>query len=250
MITLIKIRSKYLTNHYCSIYWSYFFIPSIILIFIIIIFFSRRIKEYSPQNKIEGKAFNLTKSLFSQNITFNRYKYTFISNDEKDKIILQELIKTDIEWFYQENENEEVDQDLLSKIKYYNNIIKINNKNERYKINLIQIEGYRIFGWSSNTFSYSNLFEPPYYNTEDDNHFNEFIQLQSLLAQFLIKKNGNSYSHKELDIELGNNSYPPHTDLNYNGLIIICLIISLQFTLTSYFLCLSMIEEKQKKLTY
>lgn len=164
MITLIKIRSKYLTNHYCSIYWSYFFIPSIMLILTIIIFFSREIKEYSQQNKIEGKPFNLTKSLFSQNITFIRYKYSFISNDEKDKIILQELIKTDIEWFYQENE--ELDHDLLSKIKS-NNIIKINNKNERYKIHLIQFKGYLIFGYNLNTFSCSNLFEPPNFTTED-----------------------------------------------------------------------------------
>ena len=160
MITLIKIRRKYLSNHFCSVYWSYFFIPSILIIFSILVSLLVEKIKYSEQNKIEGKAFNLTKSLFSQNITFKIYNYSFISNDEKDKLILQELIKTDIEWFYQENE--EFDQDLWSKINYNNIIIKINNKNERYKINLIQ-SYYRnlIFDYSLNTFSSSNLFEPP-----------------------------------------------------------------------------------------
>ena len=219
MFTLIKIRRKYLSNHFCSVYWSYFFIPSILIIFSILVSLLVEKIKYSEQNKIEGKAFNLTKSLFSQNITFKIYNYSFISNDEKDKLILQELIKTDIEWFYQENE--EFDQDLWSKINYNNIIIKINNKNERYKINLIQ-SYYRnlIFDYSLNTFSSSNLFEPPNNNnTKDIIFFNEFIRIQSLLAQFLIKKNRKSYSHKELDIELGYNSYPPHTDIKIKDLI-------------------------------
>jgi len=248
MITLIKIRRKYLSNHYCAVYWSYFFIPSIILILTIISFLKIKIKKYSELNKFEGKSFNLNESLLSQYIfVFKIYNFSFISNDEKDKIILQELIKKDIEWFYQENE--EFDQALWSKINKRNIIIKINNKNERYKINLIQSDENGIFFYFLNTFSYSNLFQPPDNNTNYFLFFNEFIQLQSLLSQFLIRKKGNSYSHKELYIEIGYNSYPPHTDIKNGDIFILSIIISLHFTLISYFFCIRMIEEKEKKLT-
>ena len=69
------------------------------------------------------------------------------------------------------------------------------------------------------------------------------------MAQFLINKKGNSYSHKELYIELGENSYPPYNNISNTYLIEISLTISLQFSLTTYFFCLRMIEEKEKKLT-
>ena len=248
MITLIKIRRKYLFNHYCSVYWSYFFIPSLMLIIIVFSssYLSSENGKYSEKNKIEGKASNISIQLFSQNITFNKYNFSFVSNDEKNKEILQELIKTNIEWFYQENG--ESDEVLWSKINSKNAIIKIINENERYKINLIQSKEKPVFNHSLKTFSYSNLFEIPNNNINDFEYFNEFIQLQSLFAQFLIKKKGNSFLHKELFIEFGYNSYPPHTDIKNSNIIVISIVISLQFTLTSYLFCMRMIEEKEKKL--
>jgi len=245
MITLIKIRRKYLVNHYCSVYWSYFFIPSLMLIIVIPSLASGN-RKYSEENKIEGKASNISIPLFSQNITFNKYNFSFVSNDEKDKKILQELIKTDIEWFYQENG--ESDQVLWPKINSKNSIIKIINENERFKINLIQSKENPVFIHSLNTKAYSNLFEIPKNNINDLEFFNEFIQLQSLFAQFLIKKKGNSFSQKEFFIEFGYNSYPPHTDIKNGNIFVISIIISLQFSLTSYLFCMRMIEEKEKKL--
>ena len=122
-----------------------------------------------------------------------------VSNDEKDKKILQELIKKDIEWSKE-----------LDKVNQKNLIININNENGKYKIEMIQSSENKIFNFSSNTFDYFDRFLPPdYYSKEGRNDFeffNEFIKLQSLFAQFLIKKNGNLYSQKELTIELGKNS--------------------------------------------
>jgi len=205
-------------------------------------------KKYFEKNKIEGNASNITKTLFSQNITFNKYNFSFVSNDEKDKKILQELIKEDIEWFYLKNGDSD-GKGLLPKINSKNSIIRISNENEKYEINLIQSKEKVIFNHSLNTFSYSNPFEHPKNNITDFKFFNEFIQLQSLLAQFLIKKRGNSYLNKELIIQFGQNSYPQHNNIPKVYLLSLSLAISLQFTLTSYFFCMRMIEEKEKKLT-
>ena len=177
MITLIKIRRKYLSNHYCSVYWSYFFIPSLILIILIPFLLIDRKEKYSEKNKIEGKVYNKTIELFSQNINFDKYNVSLVSNDEQDKKILQELFKNDIEWY---NQNSEVHNK--------NPVIEITNENERYQIKLFQNQENIIFNHSLKTFSYSNSFEPPKKYINDFKYFIEFIKLQSLLAQFLIKK--------------------------------------------------------------
>ena len=242
MITLTKIRSKYLSNHCCSVFFSYYFVTILFIPIIIIMILMNDIKE-KYKNKIDGKAFNITKELFSQNILLNKYNFSLVSNDEKDKKILQELIKKDIEWSKE-----------LDRVNQKNFIININNENGKYKIELIQSSENKIFNSSSNTFDYFDRFLPPdYYSKEGRNDFeffNEFIQLQSLFAQFLIKKNGNLYSQKELTIELGENSYPPHIDLIYPNIVLqFGGFISIQFTMTAYFFSLWMIEEKEKKLT-
>ena len=243
MIVLIKIRFKYLSNHRCTVFWSYFFIPIIILIFIPIFFLLLYdSKENINENKnegIEGKALNITKKLFSQDITLNKYNFSLVSQDKRDKKIIQELIKNDIEW-----------QSDIKKINNKNHIIKINNKNEKYTIEFIQSPENKIF---YNFPLYYDPFFPQtsYYfkDLKDFILFNDFFQLQSLFAQFLIKKKGYSYSLRELNIELGKNSYPPNQEILYNFPFAISLIISLYFSMISYFFCMRMIEEKEQKLT-
>ena len=184
MITLIKIRGKYLSNHLCSVYWSYFFIPSITLILLPILLISKiNLKEkYSEKIKINGKASNITHKLFSQNISFDNYNFSIVSDDENDKKIIQEIIKLDIDWFKEEREIKE------------NNIIKIINNNEKYNFELIikNRENPIFYSFPLNTYLYLDPFKFPnnsYYKYFNDfKKFNKFIQLQSLFAQFLIKK--------------------------------------------------------------
>ena len=249
MITLIKIRFKYLSNHRCTVFWSYFFIPIIILIFIpifLILFYdSKKDKKSYEIKKYEGKALNITKELLSQNITLNKYNFSLVSKDEKDKKIIQELIKQEIEW-----------QTELDKIQNKNHIIiKIDNINEIYKIELIQSSENQIF---NNNSLYTDLYYDKFYPSYLDYYkkwndielFNEFFQLQSLFSQFLIKKKGNSYSHKELTIEIGENSYPPYNVyISDTFTFEISFVISIYFTMISYFFCMRMIEEKEQKLT-
>ena len=247
MIALIKIRGKYLYNHPCSVYWSYFFVPSIIIIFLFILLSNKADSNFGKlieEGKINGKGYNITKALFSKNITFSKYNFSLVSPDERDKKIIQELIKSEIEWSNHEK-----------RINKKNNIIKIINKNEKYKIKLIfQNKTNPIFDqYSSEVNSYFDLFKPPsnYINyTLLFENINIFIELQSLFAQFLIKKKGIPYSEKELNIELGQNSYPPHNNSNLEGFFTFFgALISFQFTMTSYFFCMGMIDEKEKKLT-
>jgi len=108
-----------------------------------LIFKSKHNNNFSKEKKIEGKVFNLTKVLFSENITFSKYNFSFISNDEKDKKILEDLVKSEINWNDQEND-------------INNNIIKIINNNEKYKIELIQNEKAYIFNRDILSKSYIN----------------------------------------------------------------------------------------------
>ena len=102
-----------------------------------------------------------------------------------------------------------------------------------------------IFNWTILSKSYINLFKPPEDLRLDS--FKEFVELQALLAKFLIKKKG-IHLQKELIIKFGQNSYPPYISDPIPVIIIFSIIISFQFTMTSYFFCMRMIEEKEQKL--
>ena len=98
MIALIKIRSKYLSNHRCSVYWSYFFFPCITLIFLLLLLIEiDKIVIYKTKG-FYGENLNITNSLLSNDKNFSKYNFSLVSNDEKDKKIIQEIVKSDIEW--------------------------------------------------------------------------------------------------------------------------------------------------------
>ena len=178
MITLIKIRCKYFSNHHCAVFWSYFFIPAISLISLplLLIYNSNYKDQFYEKNKIEGIAFNITKELFSQNLAFNNYNFSLVSNDEKDKEIMQDLVKSEIEW---PNKDSNINKE--------NNIIKINNDyDNEYKIELCQSRDFSIF-YSRISYN-SDLFRPPkdiisrrrYFFEE----FDKFIEILPYYATF------------------------------------------------------------------
>ena len=244
MITLIKIRTKYLTNHLCSVYFSYFLIPSLLLISFIFVFynaFTRGSNEYQDI-KTDWTYSDISKSLFSQDFSSLK-NISLVSDDEKDKQILKELTNLDIEWANDINK-------LPNKA---NNIYKIINKGEKYKIELIQKKESYYFSENDLKTIYFDPFTPNEANYLDESKLNIFIKLQSLFAQFLIKKKGKSFSQKELNIQFGQNSYPPHIKQNSKSfdykITFFTFGFSLQFTMTSYFFCMRMIDEKEKKLT-
>ena len=242
MITLIKIRTKYLTNHLCSVYFSYFFIPSLLLISLIFTFryvIIRKKEEYN-EIKTDWTYKEISKLLFSENLSFDHI--SLVSDDEKDQQILKELTKSEIEWANDINK--------LKNTK--NSIFKIINEKEKYKIELIQNKDSCFFNEDELISSYSDPFFPNTTDSLDIIKFENFTRIQSLFAQFLIKKKGKSTSHKNLNIQFGQNSYPPHIKQNRKEIdmkiSIFTLAFSLQFSITSYFFCMRMIDEKEKKL--
>ena len=98
-------------------------------------------------------------------------------------------------------------------------------------------------------FNYVTQIIPNLFRKNDFKIFNEFIQLQSLFAQFLIKKKGKVYSQKDLSIEFGENSYPTIATFPYILFIFLNFSIIMQFNTANYFFSIWMIEEKEKKLT-
>ena len=245
MLTLIKIRTKYLTNHLCSVYFSYFFIPSLLLIsliFTLSTFFVRKAENYQEIRTDWDSKNALSKSLFSESLTFD-HPISVVSDDEKDKQILQELTKTEVEWAN--------DIDKLKNTK--NSIFKIINEKEKYKIELIQNKASYFFNENDLRHTYSDPFLPNETDIVKEEILKNFAKIQSLFAQFLIKKKGKSISEKQLDITFGQNSYPPHIKQNSKEtdmkILLFTFAFSLQFSMTSYFFCMRMIDEKEKKLT-
>ena len=252
MLALIKIRFRYLSNNCCSVYWNYFFIPSITFISLIIFLKVNKFKlNFSELPKTQGPEFIITNELLSKNIDYNKYNFSLVSNDEKDKTIFEEIIKSNIEWSTQE-----------SGIKNNNNIIKIINKNERYNIELIirNKTNTIFYSWSLSSFQFYDPFKTSR-NLIERKHeferFDKFIELQSLLAQFLIKKNKKkviNYFQKDLQkdliMEFALNYYPSYIIfIPKIPVFLASALISFQFTITSYFFCMRMIDEKEKKLT-
>ena len=246
MITLIKIRSQYLVNHPCGIFWVYLFIPLVIFLNTAGLFSdgSYRNVFYS---KVEGKDLNLNKNLFGER-QLSGSKLALVSDDEEDKNILKSL-NSEIEWTKDEN-------DVINK-----HIIKLINKNNKYNVQFKQSTRYADSLFYSITRNIENYFDPfkkpdytdSYNDKFDDKEYETFLNLTSFFAKFLVLKSGKSLDQKELNIKIGLNKFPNSTYQYYVNTIGascgITIVVSLYFSLTNYFFVMLMIDEKEKKLT-
>jgi hypothetical protein len=141
------------------------------------------------------------------------------------------------------------------------NYIKIINDNGKYNIELIEVKYHSLF--SSSFFYYEKFADPFYYETSFsyyyDNETNKkiykyetFLKLQTLLSQFLIEKEKGIKNNKNIIMNIGRNAFPPNSGV-YNYMIgqvtAFSIVICLQFSMTTYFFNMRMIDEKEKKLT-
>ena len=253
MLALIKIRTKYLSQHACGVYWGYLFIPSMIILSLINLgSFQRR--ELEDGNIIKGYKLNQNRNLFNQSYSkISSDKFAILVDEENDCNIFrnQDYFNVTLECGKEEN-----------KLDNQKNIIKIINKNGKYDIKLHQTEkNYVMDKRILDTSTYSDLFydvhEPSsyYYDyTKFNSYYDYYLEIQSLISKFLIIKNGkgSEINKKQLTMELGKNSYPPNTDwyTDYIGIVTgITIAFTLQFSMTTYFFNIRMIDEKEKKLT-
>ena len=249
MITLIKIRTQYLFNHPCGIFWVYLFIPLILFLQAVGLFTEIRYQNEIQYSIQEGINLNSSNSVFGGR-SLNASDFALVSDEEEDKNFLKKL-NSGIEWTKDEN-------DVINK-----HIIKLINKNNKYNIQFKKARGIPLFyNLLNNVVGYYDIFKKPYYYHysyySPDYNFNKyeyevFLNLTSFFAKFLVLKSGKSFDQKDLNIKIGLNKYPNSTDKFYSSSIGVCcsftIVISLYFSLTNYFFIMLMIDEKEKKLT-
>ena len=202
------------------------------------------------QNKVERKYDYIKEYLKSCSI---------LVNNEKDGESLINFIKNqtkvDMEFFLSKDN-----------IPQSNNIIELINEKNAYKFELLEREGNVVFS-NQKTEDITDLFNIQYIryflklnDSKIQNryfkYYYKFLEIQSLLAKYLIFQKTNSLPEKDLKISNGFNSYPSFSDYNFQcgdmKIIeyIFSFLISLEFSMFSYFLNLRIIEEKEKKLTF
>ena len=236
-------------------YCSYLLIPSFILLSLLAAYsdsYSR--KERSDSGLIPGK--NIEKDIYLfGNAKFNDLdnKLAIITKNKDDCDIIDDLIH--------KNQSSLLgcvteESDIPEKV---TNVIKIINDNGKYKIELIELgEGGNYYDKELLIPYYNFKYEEysdPFYN-EDLNNFSQseyttFLEIQSLFAQFLIQKEKRN-KDKEIILNLGQNPYPPHRDSYYpymGNVVAFSITVCLQFSMTTYFFNMRLIDEKEKKLT-
>ena len=271
MISLLKIRIKQAKGNLGNFVIYHIIIPVLIIVAGIIL----KIKGPKKNLNINAKTPSYIKGeyyLFPKeedkykNIVYYLEELSIISNDENECKSFADFIKNETfnasdtifalekQEFkcYKSEEDLPIDQDAISIIK----------KNEQYEFQFIKHNSYSFFKFE--ILSISNIID--LFNVENfcvsnetkyDVEYSIYLELQSLIAKYLIEKKTKekiSYDSKNMKITVGLNHYPEYTNLNQPentkvlSIGVYSLILSLLFSLYTYTMIITMIEEKEKKL--
>ena len=276
MKSLINIRIKYILRHHCLLFWTYLFLPILILIAAISQLIQKLFQneEMSPIPKFDSaslmdnnsKTINFTNPLLNKGLLGNFTPYwngtiLVVDKDIKD-IECDKVLK-----FFQENANAELNcsNDENGITNETVNIIKINKKDERYRIDITSrlinttkkknVEGFQPFFKEEDLDEekITDLFFTS--NVSKIEKYKLFFDLQSLLSGLLINinnKNNAIIKYKEYSIALGYNYYPEHYPFTVKNSTLFCsfccFVIVLQFSLIAYNFNMRIIDEKESKL--
>ena len=255
MLSLISIRTKYLIRKPCLLFWSYLFIPVIILLIAIFQLLKKSktfeiIPKQSPY-QIEEKYF------FDNSISYvNLYYYL----NSTLFVVDNEVYCPKIVNFFESNEiienincstNENNVTNLTS------NIINIETKKGKFRIYLTsrQTDFLPFYFFDKNDLDQDKITDPFYVNNNKNNtnyyKFEIFWQLQSLLSRLIIELNDKQLG-PNFKMSLGYNPYPDHFPFTeeYGSFTysFLAFIIALQFSLIAYNFNVRMIDEKENKL--
>lgn len=272
MKSLINIRIKYILRHHCLLFWTYLFLPILILIAAIALLFQKEkmspIPEFDSASLMDNnsKTINFTNPLLNKGLLGNFEPYwngtiLVVDKDIKD-IECDKVLK-----FFQENANAELNcsNDENGITNETVNIIKINKKDERYRIDITSrfknnteeknVEGFQPFFKEEDLDEekITDLFFTS--NVSKIEKYKLFFDLQSLLSGLLINinnKNNTIIKYKEYSIALGYNYYPEHYPFTVKNSTLFCsfccFVIVLQFSLIAYNFNMRIIDEKESKL--
>ena len=259
MLSLFKIRATYLKRKKSTVICSYLLIPGIITIGVIIY-----IIQKDPENPIEMNE----KQIFDYDLEYSLFKNSNYSEIEEylsntslivnDQEIGQKLVnyikrKTNITLnFYS-------DEDKLDNHSQNIIILDYNEAKKTYKFTYKEKEIIDIFEeqhFPFNTSFLSSQKASDVFNYDFDNYYlseeinKVFLIYQSFLATFLIELE-NKQINKDLDFNLGLNSYPPSVkdSTNFDDLEpVLGYLITIQFSFIFLSFSIQMLEEKDQKL--
>ena len=265
MLSLISIRAKYLYRHPCLLFWSYMFQPMIIFLLSMGLLKIRIVIPPTLQPKVEP-TISGQNYFFSEenNNTLIQRNYDLLKTYLPNITIItnNESYCKDIINFVQEETNYTINCSFYTKnfTNDTSHIIKIDNKEGKYKISLIErqreFESKLMFYNSDlDQDTMTDLFyvvnETRNESIFADDRFKIYWELQSFLAKMVIKLNKKEIKN-DFKMNIGFNPYPAHfraTDVNgYGFCTFLSFMISLQFSLIAYNFNLRMIDEKENKL--
>ena len=279
MLSLVKIRIKYIIRKPCLLFWTYILIPGAILVAAIIVInnkSSHNLEKYEKDilgnyekdflnvnydNLIELQYLNFTSFIVDKEENCDKVKKVLtdnglpIPNDYSSFSICNTLEKN------------------LSNLTF--NIIKITKEDDKYKANLKcrggnDTEFAFIYLVSNKTNKSMNdfimykeddlkqdLVTDAFYvhkrNVSDTTiKFDLYFELQSLIAKIIIELEGKSSDKKSFKMQMGYNKYPDSyrfADASQTFSVnMVSFLVALQFALISYNVNMRMIDEKENRL--
>ena len=244
MISLIQIRAKYVMRHYCLLFWTYIFLPSIILLAAIIQLSDREKYNKIPyQEHFETEEKTFFKDTYQAlgNI-MSATVFVVENNNTCDTIIKYINEMTSAITYCTNNEN--------NNLKGIYNIIKIKEKNDKYRI-FLNLKSLKYI-FSRDDLIESKIVNPFIEGENYDFKNDDFFELQSLLSKLLIKMKGITEFEGNFKMTFGFNPYPDHynfaDDNNSISSSLLSFLVCLQFSLFAYNFNMRMIDEKENKL--
>ena len=256
MLSLLRIRVKYLIRKPCLLFWSYLFLPILVLIIAIyqLIHKSTQFDVILKENPIEiGEKYFFSDANSYDDIKYYFYFSMIVVDDKKycDQII----------GFFKKNKifrNINCSTTIKDATNLTANIIQIEKKKNKFRINLsLRNVGMIPFNFFAKEDLDQDKITDVFYMSMDHNNetkhtkFIIFWELQSLLSKLLIELNGKKIG-PNFKMKFGYNPYPEHYPFSNEYDSFVCsfltFIISLQFSILAYNFNLRMIDEKENKL--
>ena len=255
MLSLLRIRVKYLIRKPCLLFWNYLFLPILVLLVAIyqLVQKSTKFDVIPKENPIEIVEKEFLSANSYDNIKYHFYYSMIVVDDKKycDKIID----------FFNKNiliPNINCSTTIKDATNLTANIIQIETKKNKFRINLSlrNVGMLPFYFFEKGDLDQDKITDAFYINMDHYNEakltkFNKFWDLQSLLSKLLIELNGKQIG-PNFKMKFGYNPYPDHYPFSneYDSYVrsFLAFIISLQFSLLAYNFNLRMIDEKENKL--
>ena len=264
MLSLLRIRVKYVIRNRCLLFWTYLFLP--IIIFILGVSFLAYKNPLTP-NKYQSVALLKNKTFFVENECYSSIKENlpetaFLVPDKANCAAIQNVLKDHNlcnSTVCSQCSDKESDFDNKT-----SNIIKIEKEDKKYKVELKMEKYYNDF--FPNIYFYNNdldtdIAADPYYiselyindTKEIPTNVHQYFDLQSLISRIIIRLEGKEIGKHNLEMYFGYNKYPDSYEFSNTRILLgiplmIMFIFDLQFSLVNYNINISMISEKEAKL--